>query len=85
MKLYKRKINTYWDLKVNFNSISRLSRKYDDIKEEYKLYKDKGIKLESIFNTSYSESNVIQVEIRDIILSLLPIFAEKERENIKIR
>lgn len=40
---------------------------------------------EPILNTSDSESDVIQVAIIDIILSLSSAFAEKEREDIKIR
>ncbi|WKA53437.1 recombinase family protein [Planococcus shixiaomingii] len=74
---------------IIFDSISRLSRKYDDIKEEYKYYKNKGVKLkfvkEPMLDTPDSESDVIQVAISDIILSLLSAFAEKEREDIKIR
>lgn len=64
-------------------AVKSRSRKYDDIKEEYKHYKDKDIKLEFILNTSYSESNVIQVQIKDIILSLL-LFAERERKTSKL-
>lgn len=74
---------------IVFDSISRLSRRYDDIKDEYKYFKDNKIILkfvkEPILNTSDSDKDIIQIAISDIILSLLSAFAEKEREDIKIR
>lgn len=38
-----------------------------------------------MLNTPDSESDVIQVAVSDIILSLLSVFVEREREGIKIR
>lgn len=74
---------------IVFDSISRLSRKYEDIKDEYKYFRDEKIKLkfvkEPMLNTPESEGDVIQVAISDIILSLLSAFAEKEREDIRVR
>lgn len=74
---------------IVFDSISRLSRKYDDIKDEYKFFRDEKIKLkfvkEPMLNTPESEGDIIQVAISDIILSLLSAFAEKEREDIRVR
>ncbi|MFJ8264190.1 recombinase family protein [Rummeliibacillus sp. NPDC094406] len=75
---------------VVFDSITRLSRDYEDIKEEYQFYLKKGVFLEfikePILNTPKEKvDDIVQVALADVILSLLAAFAQKEREDIKLR
>lgn len=75
---------------IIFDSITRLSRNYYDIKDEYQYYLKLGVFLEFIkepmLNTPKEKINdIVQVALADIILSLLSAFAQKEREDIKIR
>lgn len=75
---------------IIFDSITRLSRNYYDIKDEYQYYLKLGVFLEFIkepmLNTPKEKVNdIVQVALADIILSLLSAFAQKEREDIKIR
>ena len=75
---------------IVFDSITRLSQKYEDIKDEYQLYVKKGIFLEfikePILNTPKEKVNdIVQIALADVILSLLAAFAQKEREDIKLR
>lgn len=75
---------------IVFDSITRLSRKYEDIKDEYQYYLKKGIFLEfikePILNTPKEKvQDIVQVALADVILSLLAAFAQKEREDIKLR
>lgn len=75
---------------IVFDSITRLSRNYYDIKDEYEYYIKKGVFLEfvkePILNTPKEKVNdIVQVALADVILSLLAAFAQKEREDIKLR
>lgn len=75
---------------IVFDSITRLSRKYEDIKDEYQYYVKKGVFLEfikePILNTPKEKVNdIVQIALADVILSLLAAFAQKEREDIKLR
>ena len=75
---------------IIFDSITRLSRKYEDIKDEYQHYLKKGVFLEfikePILNTPKEKVNdIVQIALADVILSLLAAFAQKEREDIKLR
>lgn len=76
---------------VIFDSISRMSRSMDDIKNEYKWFTDNGISLQFV-NEPYINYDVNKVEtdptmraIPDIILTLLASFAEKERLDTRQR
>lgn len=73
---------------IIFDSISRLSRSYNDIKEEYAYFIQEGINLEFLnepmLNTKDTD-DVMQRAVSDIILVLLSAFAEKERTDIKQR
>lgn len=75
---------------IIFDSITRLSRNYYDIKEEYEFYIKKGVFLEfekePILNTPKEKvDDIVQVALADVILSLLSAFAQKERDDIKLR
>lgn len=75
---------------IVFDSITRLSRNYEDIKDEYQYYLKKGIFLEFIkepvLNTPKEKvDDIVQIALADVILTLLAAFAQKEREDIKLR
>jgi DNA invertase Pin-like site-specific DNA recombinase len=75
---------------IVFDSITRLSRSYEDIKEEYQYYLKNGTFLEfikePILNTPKEKvDDIVQVALADVILSLLAAFSQKEREDIKLR
>lgn len=75
---------------VIFDSITRLSRNYYDVKDEYEYFIKHGIFLEFIkepmLNTPKQKvDDIVQVALADAILSLLAAFAQKEREDIRLR
>ncbi|MFC5603161.1 recombinase family protein [Sporosarcina koreensis] len=75
---------------IIFDSITRLSRNYYDIKDEYEFFIKRGVFLEfvqePILNTPKEKvDDIVQVALADVILSLLSAFAQKEREDIKQR
>ncbi|WP_186673860.1 recombinase family protein [Sporosarcina sp. BP05] len=75
---------------IIFDSITRLSRNYYDIKDEYEFFIKKGVFLEfiqePILNTPKEKiDDIVQVALADVILSLLSAFAQKERDDNKIR
>lgn len=74
---------------VIFDSITRLSRKMDDIKKEYQWFVANGVNLrflkEPILNTEANTDDVLKRAISEIVLTILAAFAEKEREDIRIR
>lgn len=77
---------------VIFDSITRLSRSYHDIKDEYEYYTKAGVLLrfikEPMLNTpevAEGDEDIMQTALTDVILSLLAAFAQKEREDIKLR
>ncbi|MBG9727991.1 hypothetical protein ABD87_00090 [Lysinibacillus sphaericus] len=75
---------------IIFDSITRLSRNYYDTKEEYEYFLKKGVYLEfvkePILNTPKTKvDDIVQVALADAILSILAAFAQKEREDIKLR
>ena len=75
---------------IIFDSITRLSRNYYDIKDEYEFFIKCGVFLEfekePILNTPKDKvDDIVQVALADVILSLLSAFAQKERDDIKLR
>lgn len=75
---------------IVFDSITRLSRNYYDTKDEYEYYLKKGVYLEFVkepmLNTPKKKvDDIVQVALADVILTLLAAFAQKEREDIKLR
>lgn len=75
---------------IIFDSITRLSRNYYDIKDEYEYFIKCGVFLEfekePILNTPKEKvDDIVQVALADVILSLLSAFAQKERDDIKLR
>lgn len=75
---------------IVFDSITRLSRSYRDIKDEYQFYAENGVKLRFIKEPMLStpevaSDDIMQTALTDVILSLLAAFAQKEREDIRIR
>ncbi|MBO2535990.1 recombinase family protein [Rummeliibacillus suwonensis] len=75
---------------VIFDSITRLSRNYYDVKDEYEYFIKNGVFLEFIkepmLNTPKQKvDDIVQVALADAILSLLAAFAQKEREDIRLR
>lgn len=75
---------------IVLDSITRLSRNYEDIKDEYEYYVKNGVFLEfikePILNTpKHKVTDIVQIALADVILSLLAAFAQKEREDIMIR
>ncbi|MCK1997975.1 recombinase family protein [Psychrobacillus psychrodurans] len=75
---------------VVFDSITRLSRNYHDIKDEYEQYLKRGVRLqfvkEPMLNTpDHAVDDIVQIALADVILSLLAAFAQKERDDIKLR
>lgn len=75
---------------IVFDSITRLSRSYRDIKDEYQYYAENGVKLRFIKEPMLStpevaSDDIMQTALTDVILSLLAAFAQKEREDIRIR
>lgn len=75
---------------IVFDSITRLSRTYRDIKNEYEYYVKAGVFLEFIkepmLNTpKQAVDDIVQVGLADAILSILAAFAQKEREDIRLR
>lgn len=73
---------------IIFDSITRLSRSYDDIKDEYTYFINEGIKLEFINEpmlNSRNDNDTMQKAISDIILTMLALFAETERNDLKER
>lgn len=74
---------------VVFESITRLSRNMNDVKDEYRWFVDNGVLLrfiaEPMLDTKTDEQGVIERAMTDIILTLLAAFAEKEREEINRR
>lgn len=76
---------------VIFDSITRMSRSMDDIKNEYKYFVDNGISLEFIkeqmlnYDIDKVETDPVMRAIPDMILTLLAAFAEKERLDTRER
>ncbi|MDD7411490.1 recombinase family protein [Fusobacterium gastrosuis] len=70
---------------IVIKELDRLGRNNDEIKENYKLIKDKGVFLEfidePILNT-YGKSDLEIELIQPLVLHLLGYIAEKEREKI---
>lgn len=74
---------------VVFDSITRMGRNMNDTMKEYEWFVGNGIELrfikEPMINTSNEQDDIMKQAIQKIILTLLTAFAEKEREEIKIR
>ncbi|WP_150285122.1 recombinase family protein [Rummeliibacillus sp. TYF-LIM-RU47] len=74
---------------VVFESITRLSRNMDDVKNEYKWFVDKGVLLrfikEPMLDSKADAQGVIDRAMADIILTLLAAFSQQEREQIRDR
>lgn len=74
---------------VVFDSITRLSRNMDDVKNEYKWFTDQGVLLrfikEPMLNSKTDEQGVLDRAIADVILTILAAFSQAERESIRDR
>lgn len=74
---------------VVFDSITRMGRNMNDTMKEYEWFVENGIQLrfvkESMINTTNDKDDVMKQAIQKIILTLLTAFAEKERDEIRIR
>ncbi|MDA1576836.1 MULTISPECIES: recombinase family protein [Bacillus cereus group] len=74
---------------VVFDSITRMGRNMDETLKEYKWFEENGIQMrfikEPMINTNDETDDKMKKAIKEIILILLTSFAEKEREDIKIR
>lgn len=77
--------------KVIFDSITRMSRSMDDIKDEYKWFVDNGISLEFVkepminYDVDKVDTNPVMRAIPEMILTILAAFAEKERLDTRER
>ncbi|MFE6166706.1 recombinase family protein [Viridibacillus arvi] len=69
--------------------MTRLFRNMVDIKKEYEWFNVNGTNIqflkEPMLNTTTDTSDVMRQEINDIILTILGAFAQKEREEIRLR
>ncbi|HFK1691037.1 recombinase family protein [Bacillus paranthracis] len=74
---------------IVFDSITRMGRNMDETLKEYEWFNENGVLLrfikEPMINTNNEKDDVMKEAIQKIILTLLTAFAEKEREEIKIR
>ncbi|PER06837.1 recombinase family protein [Bacillus cereus] len=74
---------------VVFDSITRMGRNMDETLKEYEWFDENEVLLrfikEPMINTNNEKDDVMKQAIQKIILTLLTAFAEKEREEIKIR
>lgn len=75
---------------IIFDSITRLSRTYRDVRDEYEYYRENGVLLrfirEPMLNTpTGGYDDVMSIAIADVIMTILAAFADKERENIRIQ
>lgn len=74
---------------IVFDSITRMGRNMKDTMREYEWFVENGINLvfikEPMINTDHEQDDIMKHAIQKIILTLLTAFAEKEREDIKIR
>lgn len=77
--------------KVIFDSITRMSRSMDDIKDEYKWFVDNGISLEFVkepminYDVDKVDTDPVMRAIPEMILTILAAFAEKERLDTRER
>ncbi|MGE7923054.1 recombinase family protein [Viridibacillus arvi] len=69
--------------------MTRLFRNMVDIKKEYEWFNVNVTNIqflkEPMLNTTTDTSDVMRQEINDIILTILGAFAQKEREEIRLR
>lgn len=74
---------------VVFDSITRMGRNMKDTMKEYEWFAENGVNLvfikEPMINTDHDQDDVMKQAIQKIILTLLTAFAEKERDEIRIR
>ncbi|PET65155.1 integrase [Bacillus sp. AFS001701] len=74
---------------VVFDSITRMGRNMNDTMNEYNWFVENGVQLqfvkEPMINTTNEQDDLMKEAIRKIVLVLLTAFAEKERDEIKIR
>lgn len=74
---------------VVFDSITRMGRNMDETLKEYEWFDENEVLLrfikEPMINTNNEKDDVMKQAIQKIILTLLTAFAEKEREEIKMR
>lgn len=87
MKRYARSGDT-----IIFDSLTRLGRTMNDILEEFKYYEEQKINLEFLkepfINVTYNgnaTNDVIQSAIQKATATILSAFAEKERQDIRLR
>lgn len=74
---------------IIFDSITRMGRNMDETVKEYNWLVENGIQLkfikEPMLNTDNAQDDIMKKAIQQIILTLLSAFAQKEREEIRIR
>ncbi|MDT3497519.1 recombinase family protein [Bacillus toyonensis] len=74
---------------IVFDSITRMGRNMSETMKEYECFVENKINLcfvkEPMINTDCSHDDVMKQAVQKIILTLLTAFAEKEREENKIR
>lgn len=74
---------------IVFDSITRMGRNMDGTMKEYEWFVEKGVNLvflkEDQLNTNNDQDDVMKQAMQKIILTLLTAFAQKEREEIKVR
>lgn len=74
---------------VVFDSITRMGRNMNETIKEYEWFVKSGVQLrfikEPMINTSNEQDDIMKQAIQKIILTLLTAFAEKEREDTRIR
>lgn len=74
---------------IVFDSITRMGRNMKETMKEYEHFMENGVQLqfikEPMINTSDDQDDIMKQAIQKIILTLLTAFAEKEREDIKVR
>jgi len=74
---------------IVFDSITRMGRNMDETLKEYNWFIENGINLEFIkepmINTSSRAEDVVLRAVQQAVLVILTAFAQKEREDIKVR
>ncbi len=74
---------------IVFDSITRMGRNMDETLKEYNWFIEHGVNLEFIkepmINTSSRAEDVVLRAVQQAVLVILSAFAQKEREDIKVR
>lgn len=74
---------------VVFDSITRMGRNMNETLEEYDWFVNYGVQLRFVkepdINTTGASDDIMKKAMQKIILTLLAAFAEKERDEIRVR